>query len=489
MTDDIYQNKHRTGRIVGGNVFRFYKAMNRQKKNSTEDLPVEILALIFQHAVAASSSPRYQTTFNLAHVCSLWRAVAWSTPSIWTMLRSGTVTNRNAANFLQILHLHFSNVQNLPLFLEISYSDVLASPEVPKFINRTLLHPAYADKIQSLVLNGTIMGRVLPEFTFVNLEELDVDMGWRNKINLTTLPNLKRLTIRRLNRLNPDSSQIPFTNLTSLRLINVYPHICVNFLVQCSQLREFVNHFDGIPVWPSRDTEFKISLGSTVVLKDLQRLCWTYIPQSGFDVLLPCLQLPALKTLGWHQSRRFPPTEELDLFTKNFCSNISNNLVKFIFERHSLSWPLAIIKDALLRFPRVEEITLKECSASNISLLLYTLAPTPNLEDSNDDHFYLPSLQTLTFSSGFRLGDEFKRRPVKSIEEANLQLPIQNFLSSNRFKRPGYSRFRLNLIDVNLYVPECCLLEGLIGRGFSLEVSRNGERVDRPGLWGKPLVS
>ncbi|XP_006455881.1 hypothetical protein AGABI2DRAFT_195206, partial [Agaricus bisporus var. bisporus H97] len=151
-------------------------------------------------------------------------------------------------------------------------------------------------------------------------------------------------------------------------------------------------------------------------------------------------------------------------------------------------WPLAIIKDALLRFPRVEEIALKECSASNISLLLYTLAPTPN-QDSNDDHFYLPSLQTLTFSSGFRLGDEFKRRPVKSIEEANLQLPIQNFLSSNRFRRPGFSRFRLNLIDVDLYVPERCLLEELIGRGFSLEVSRNGERVDRPGLWGKPLVS
>jgi hypothetical protein len=463
-----------------------------RQKNSTEDLPVEVLALIFQHAVTISP-PHLHTTFKLAHVCSLWREVAWSTPPIWTVLQSGTITNRNVASFLQILHIHFSNVQTFPISLEITYSEILASVEVTTIVNRTLLRPANAHKIQSLILNGTLVGKAPPEFIFANLEELDIDMGWRTKFNLTTSPNLKRLTIRRLNRLNKDNSgQILFSNLTSLRLINVCPYICVNFLVQCPRLTEFVNHFDGLPLWSSRDTELKVTHGSRVVLEDLEHFTWTYIPQSGSDAPLSCLQLPTLKSLGWHQSRLFPPTEELDLFTRTLCSNISSNLTKLIFESHSLSWPLSIIKDILLRFPRVEEITLKECSTSNVRLLLDTLAistPNPKNRDDNHFHFYLPSLQTLTFSNGFKLGTGFKRKLLKSIPDAKLQSPIQTFLSSNRFKRPTTSRFRLNLIDMDSYVPESCLLEEMFGRGFSLEISRNGERVDWPGLWGKPVIS
>lgn len=56
-------------------------------------IPAELLCTIFDHAWI-DSSKRWLVPWGLGSVCSHWRRLAWSTPSLWTVLRPIDVTSR-----------------------------------------------------------------------------------------------------------------------------------------------------------------------------------------------------------------------------------------------------------------------------------------------------------------------------------------------------------------------------------------------------------
>ena len=74
-----------------------------REPTSISSLPPELLAVIFELALLSKRRVQYKLPFEvvLSHVCSFWRAVATTTPSLWTKIDIYSSRSDCAASYLQ----------------------------------------------------------------------------------------------------------------------------------------------------------------------------------------------------------------------------------------------------------------------------------------------------------------------------------------------------------------------------------------------------
>jgi hypothetical protein len=351
----------------------------------TSCFPPEVLSLIFQNVcppidfstayedfVACDHNdfpnhvqPDYQ--HSLAAVSYLWRQVVISTPQLWT-----TVARRVDENSIQsltsLLDLHFENVRNLPISIELDFCALWRRPDSNSWYHEReherlllLLEPLKAAVFDArrkpMIRHLTLICPPIEWLSFFNKNLSQCDSvalfrpvsrfngaPYRPHLDLTELPCLKHVelidhchqfsipesvTSLRLRKAGLTSIQslLKFTNLVDLRMIRVYG--------------------------PSSQTP--------IIFPQLEHFgCGTALSDSG---LIRQIQLPSLRSLHWyidHPTLSFglpsgvqpPPRQALRL---SFFSNLPRSLssLTFVSLQHCRDFRIC---DYLSCVPQVSEL-------------------------------------------------------------------------------------------------------------------------------------
>ncbi|KAF7353340.1 F-box domain-containing protein [Mycena sanguinolenta] len=199
-------------------------------------LPTEIVSEIFMHVpppypscswLAGTVSPT-----SLTHICREWRQIALSIPSLWRAINlsnNGTPLGQRA----YICDLWLKRSRSCPLSIEFDAhgdNDSATESEVMELIAS---HRPYLEHLKLVVLfDGldTIEGRSMP---LLHHLDLDVRTLYDTKISFGKLPLLRSAV---LSDYAPLSITLPWAQLTSLVLDQVYLDECVPILQQTSNL-------------------------------------------------------------------------------------------------------------------------------------------------------------------------------------------------------------------------------------------------------------
>lgn len=224
-----------------------------------QKLPVEILTKIFVQCIYGHDLPgqkiyymhprdplrsltyiNYPTPlpFLLSHVCSIWRAVALSSPILWALLETPSDSRKSSSKAItRLLHLWISRSGNMPLCLHVcstpdggsgNYNFMKAlSDHLRRVENMTLTYwctavpftRVYGDapSLRSLKLEteGPSTNLQFPFYSCPQLRHLE----WPSSASLLRL-----------------GTNIPWAQLTQLRLDDVTSSQAVSFLSSCPQL-------------------------------------------------------------------------------------------------------------------------------------------------------------------------------------------------------------------------------------------------------------
>ena len=210
---------------------------------STRVFPVEILC----HSFSYVRNCRSQREFvRLGHICSEWRDVILSTPKLWSQFFLYIETSSDKIPDLQLLLLYVNNSGNSPFLLDVSF-EYPTSIHLPMKIFKKL--HKYVPKVHTLILDGVCWSPAqdLPQFPMSwlsSIQHLKLTFGadsliWpmKARILLNGFTHLQKLELRDFGYSR--EVQLPWEQITSLKLHYWPVDHCMSLLVQCPELVEF----------------------------------------------------------------------------------------------------------------------------------------------------------------------------------------------------------------------------------------------------------
>ncbi|KXN82221.1 hypothetical protein AN958_02912 [Leucoagaricus sp. SymC.cos] len=290
-----------------------YRCRLNDLQAETRVLPPETLSIIFHYCNRSR-----KRLLSLGAVCSHWRDVAWSTPSLWTKCHLifpwGCVLCWQA----EALRLWFSNCPPCGLSLHLHFNGREENTEelYHRFEDDPL--PDYVpddDGIARLVLDGNHHKLRALKFNYLpmvwrtrfvscllsgklsNLRALDIaqlTLSREERIKSENINFLTRLTLHSNHEL---LDSFPSEQLTSLEIRQVDSRSAFNLLLQLPQLRSFTCEREDL--W-ELDPNPDLSQHEDIILPNLLELEWDFRDDPWSMVLLEHIRLPALKHLYWN---------------------------------------------------------------------------------------------------------------------------------------------------------------------------------------------
>ena len=248
---------------------------------------------------------------RLGHICSEWRDVILSAPQLWSQFTLNLgYSLSDEIPYSQLLLLYVKNSGNSPFRLEVFLDDLTHLHLSIKTVE--ILHK-HVPKVHTLIIDG-IYGSPqqdfpqFPESWLSSIENLQLSTEVQfihSRVLFDGFTHLRKLELDSVGY--SKDIQLPWEQLTSLKL-NVWPvDLCMSFLVRCPNLVEF--HALEIT-----RPEAAIDPRLPGHAHKLEHLSW------GFRLLLMCfffphqLRFPSLRTFHWHsQPRSMPPEPHIEL--------------------------------------------------------------------------------------------------------------------------------------------------------------------------------
>ena len=224
-------------------------------------LPVEILAKIFMQLIFGRDltdqkiyylhvrDPRRTLTYSIkyptplpfliSHVCSIWRAVALSSPVLWALLETPSDGRPSSSKGItKLLQLWISRSGNMPLSLHVcstpdggngDYNFMKAlNKDLHRVENMSLTYWCTSVPFTELYGDAPSLRTLKLEAEGVNSTDL--------KFPFSSCPMLQRLEWPTFKSLLTVGADIPWTQLTHLRLDDVSPPQAASSLASCPQL-------------------------------------------------------------------------------------------------------------------------------------------------------------------------------------------------------------------------------------------------------------
>ncbi|KAF9447169.1 hypothetical protein P691DRAFT_782793 [Macrolepiota fuliginosa MF-IS2] len=271
-------------------------------KASTAILPVETLSTVFEHVCSDTNF----LPITLGGVSTHWREIVWSSPRLWTFIRISLVSEATGypESYSNLLQLYFSNARSLPISIHLCglatrvTSQRLATVSRRCFLN--LIFHDYPTRIQALSLTGISSSWWDDIFRCARPNLLSalrtLDLAWSTTIRRTdhihfSIPTLTRVTLA--GHLIP--LELPWKQLTCLKLIGLPIDRCLYLLFECPLLEEYQC---DLPRWihPERSEFHSILFRTDVVLPNLREFGWWFLTDGWTDFLMN-VQYPSLRRL------------------------------------------------------------------------------------------------------------------------------------------------------------------------------------------------
>ncbi|KAJ7157461.1 hypothetical protein C8R46DRAFT_1355762 [Mycena filopes] len=261
-------------------------------------LPNEITAEIFVHFLPAFPLRPELTGFEsptiLTHICRAWREIALSTPALWRAI-SLTSSRIPLASQMEIADRWLGRSRSCALSIDYSQSDV--SPLLSRVMEET-------SRVENLKLDVSAFGLYafaarlpatpcpLPLLRHLELQLFDIETVPASADHLMLFRDSPQLRTVILNDVAASRIQLPWAQLTSVSLHNVYPRECVPILKQTPNLL----HCELLI--------FNVDIADTteLTLPSLQSLILQSDCNSRVIGYLDSLTLPALRNLSIAES-------------------------------------------------------------------------------------------------------------------------------------------------------------------------------------------
>ncbi|KAF9449828.1 hypothetical protein P691DRAFT_758725 [Macrolepiota fuliginosa MF-IS2] len=484
-------------------------------KASTRHLPSEVLSTIFQFArppidfqtrsVPVDWTDRFERAdrevvyeddfqLDLGAVSHYWRAVAWSTPQLWTTL-SIQINGETIENNTSLLKLYFQNARGLPMTIDLDCRIPFAVLEDADPIVRAglvstlkpigvLLFSNNAHKIRELIVTD-----LLPEwlpFIGGGLSGCEaMELWWRSgatedwnnvQLPLAELPCLRRL------RMNDLIHYTPSQTLTALELHDMPTRVFVKILMECRNLVKYKVDYSrpGAMEVENMDTHTGPVLNKTFVNENLEYLQWYDASPKNMSgqAFLVFFRFTRLQVLRWSRNpmttspRHDDP--ETTLMLHCFFSELPPTLHTLTLA-HSFSF--LALKTIFSALPRVESFCLEAASQSTTAdalamighltegLSCGTSPGSPVIDHSiTEGTRVLVALKSLSIDTGFL--DTLVARTVRMLEMLYAARTVAGpFLLKFRDPIP-WSRNAVNR------------LKALIAQGFELVIMMGTETLD-----------
>ncbi|KAJ7128868.1 hypothetical protein C8R46DRAFT_1363345 [Mycena filopes] len=345
-------------------------------------LPTELLTKIFGLSIQAAQgqararsvrartqrSPRtaLQQVFCLSHICSLWRDMVITFPSLWALCTIDTWLGINQKPaYLDGLQLLLDRSANLPISVSLTTS---CSPWETFTLDDLAILPVImptAVRWKNLAIDAESVHHLMslnvsPPGTFAGLESLQI-LGSRSDNAFgsfgmlpttldvfTSSSRLFRLTLRDLHDAWTPF-RMPWTQLTHLELTSAPLAASLSILQQCPNLvsASLITNRDSLD---SLDESWLFELEHLTTLPCLETL--------SFDVMVGCKIGPFFTTLS---------TPTLQTLTLSFPG-----------PEHSQPWPASRFSVFQSRAPNITHISLSECPLRSPDLI-HLLRLTPAL--------------------------------------------------------------------------------------------------------------
>lgn len=348
-------------------------------------LPHEILAKIFilWHEERNYIFTRPWTPFRVAHVSSRWRAIALSTPRLWTHAKFHFFKQRFDDESFNILKAFLLRSEPHTTDLEFRAFDKSdhRTPQkgIERLVEALVLCMSRVRRLSLLELPNTawqtLYNAAQTSYLIPLLEELDLSIAGVPPLDSVE----KGLTIfrdaPRLKRLSLDLKRggdhfvrwvIPYPGLTDLKLSCVVSAAAVRqVLLQCVSLHRC--DLATVEAWDDTDTIPTVPVRMLPQLRDFRVRFPNYdfsITESRMQLFQP-LDMPALARLTI-TAGKYSSTPEVPLLIEYVLSRSGPSLTHLILSH--VKFNQGEVLAALSLLPLLEELSLTYCSAGNDEL-------------------------------------------------------------------------------------------------------------------------
>ncbi|KAF8949893.1 hypothetical protein BDZ97DRAFT_2086342 [Flammula alnicola] len=222
-------------------------------------LPPEVVSHIFMTFLPEEVCDNYgivepdntaTTPLRLGAVCQTWRAIAWSTPQLWTSI-SIDMYNDNLY-VTELVRDWLSRSGQLPLYIRLyreeGISDPPFGPRIELLISAIVAHSnrwVYMDMElpQRIVMRVRCTSPMPLALKTLRLDMPEFDFGQEGegllpdeKINLNAIISPTEMVLGRLGRLGPSQIDIEWNNLTRLTAQEVSINECFELLQKAPQM-------------------------------------------------------------------------------------------------------------------------------------------------------------------------------------------------------------------------------------------------------------
>ncbi len=254
----------------------------------------------------------------LGSVCSHWRWVAWTTPSLWTYIDPVPIRRNAQHSDAALLRLYFNNARALPVSIlikldRLSSSPSTASEEILKAVfteNSRNIRVLMCTSKSSLRQRWAMLVPKLAQAQFENLERLEINLRGAplsryDTAMFSNAPKLSRVTFAGYHL----THEAFWEQITVLDLSSLPVSQCLETLVRCSNLIDFRC---STPRQSNRSVELAMHTFSAVTLERLEKFEWLGALAEWDVFLYTHVRLPNLRhlTLGNSHPLSRPLTDD-----------------------------------------------------------------------------------------------------------------------------------------------------------------------------------
>ena len=262
-------------------------------------LPFEILCHIFSYVVRGLGHKLSHGDFvRLGHVCSQWRAVILSTPKLWSQFIL-FIRDEIPDSKLQSLLFYVNNSGNSPFLLDVTFREPVSSTKTLQKLHE------YVPKVHTLKIDGICQTPMedFPQFPMSWLSSVENLVLWSGagvffldpsinpRILLNGFTHLRKLELKLFGYTR--DIQLPWEQITSLKLQYCAIDVCMFLLVRCPNLVEFHALYC---IWPGKPYIHRPSSHA----HKLEHLSWGFFELRVSSFLSKWLRYPSLRTFEWH---------------------------------------------------------------------------------------------------------------------------------------------------------------------------------------------
>lgn len=419
---------------------------------STRTLPVEILCHIFSYTFGGETYGSQREFVRLGHICSEWRDAILSTPKLWSQFTLYISKSFDEILDLQLLLLYVNNSGNSPFRLDVHFRPFLKLLPV-KTLNK--IHE-YVPKVHTLSIDGVCQWPMqdFPQFPMSwlsSVESLKLSSGVlcepiKPRVLLNDFTHLRKLELKYFGI--PRDVQLPWEQITSLKL-DFWPiDLCMSLLVQCPNLVEFHALHSR---WPKTLHIPQLS-GHAHKLKHLS---WGFDSRPICNLLSHQLRFPSLCTFHWHSPPQCTGLAEDEMgalrsLVSNFPPSISQ-----LHLFHTEGWSDEFMEFVFVELKGLKSIHLSECTFSMVVQLLSLLNKMNDWAGS----CILPVLAEIVIESvflGYRFNEDSARMEDKI---ASHMVPLFHFRDPHKRRQ-----FSLHIVQYDKTVSK-----GMCEAYFSLK--------------------